>query len=70
MSSCALAPCAEHLSCELEDLLMELNWVQDNIASFGGNPRAVTLEGQSTGADCVRALRRHNLRCGGLRYPF
>ena len=39
----------------LQDQRKLLQWVQSNIASFGGNPKAVTLEGQSTGADCVRA---------------
>jgi para-nitrobenzyl esterase len=34
----------------LRDLLLVLQWVADNIASFGGDPRAVTIGGQSAGA--------------------
>ena len=30
-----------------------LNWVQRNIAQFGGDPERVTLFGQGSGAACV-----------------
>jgi len=40
----------------LRDLVLGLRWVQDNIAAFGGNPRAVTLAGESSGARNVCAL--------------
>jgi para-nitrobenzyl esterase len=40
----------------LRDQLMALQWVQTNIAGFGGNPSEVTLFGQSAGADSVWAL--------------
>ncbi|EDV20450.1 uncharacterized protein TRIADDRAFT_61120 [Trichoplax adhaerens] len=32
------------------DQVMALQWIQKNIANFGGNPRRVTLAGTSTGA--------------------
>lgn len=35
---------------------MALRWVRDNIASFGGNPDAVTIFGESAGAHAVATL--------------
>ncbi len=37
----------------LRDQLLALEWVKDNIAAFGGNPKLVTLLGQSFGAISV-----------------
>src|SRR6201993_1991463 len=40
----------------LRDLVLALQWVRDNIGSFGGDPNSVTIFGESAGAHAVATL--------------
>uniref|UniRef100_A0A8C9JE18 Carboxylic ester hydrolase n=1 Tax=Panthera tigris altaica TaxID=74533 RepID=A0A8C9JE18_PANTA len=48
----------------LLDQVAALRWVQENIAAFGGDPRCVTLFGQSSGAMCISGLMMSPLARG------
>src|SRR5580658_10293561 len=50
------APFARSGNAGVLDLVAALEWVRDNVANFGGDPRNVTIFGQSGGGGKVSAL--------------
>ncbi|RDW86002.1 hypothetical protein BP5796_04327 [Coleophoma crateriformis] len=57
------------LNAGIRDVRMALDWVQENIAGFGGNPDEATIMGQSSGGDMV-LWQVHAYGGGGGNVPF
>lgn len=53
----------------LKDVVMALRWVQRNISQFGGDPKNVTIFGESAGGATVHYLTLSPLG-EGVTYAF
>lgn len=53
----------------LLDQIAALHWIKENIGSFGGDNKRVTLMGHSTGAACVNYLMVSPVSSGTYRLP-
>ena len=54
----------------LLDQIAALQWVNDNIAAFGGDPTKITIAGESAGASSVNAICVSPLAKGLFRYAI
>lgn len=54
----------------LLDQIAALNWVQENISRFGGDPNRITIAGESAGASSVNAFCVSPLTAGKFRYAI
>ena len=54
----------------LKDQVMAMRWVQNNIASFGGDPQKVTIFGQSAGGASVHLHMMSPMSRGIYKFLF